>query len=133
MNENRPVRSWIPVILSLLLIIVVMTVFGACGPKEDGSWMHCHTAQIDTAIAAAILLVIFLAAAMIKNKMIFIILHVVGIVISIAAMLIPGTLVSMCMMDTMRCYAVMQPFVRIMCVLLILSALINLILQVRKK
>ena len=76
---------------------------------------------------------VFLAAAMIKNKMIFIILHVVGIVISIAAMLIPGTLVSMCMMDTMHCYAVMQPFVRIMCVLLILSALINLILQVRKK
>ena len=73
--------------------------------------MHCHTAQIDTAIAAAILLVVFLAAAMIKNKMIFIILHVVGIVISIAAMLIPGTLVSMCMMDTMRCHTIFKPAV----------------------
>ena len=36
-------------------------------------------------------------------------------------MLIPGTLVTMCMMNTMRCYAVMQPFVRVMSVLVIIS------------
>lgn len=133
MSEKQNICSWIPVILSLLLAAGTLTVFRACGPKEDGTWMHCHTAQNDIVIAAAILFVIFLAAAIIRNKTFSVILHAAGIVLSIVTILIPGTLISMCMMDSMRCYAVMQPFVRIMCVMLILFSIINVILRNRKK
>ena len=133
MSEKRTIRSWIPVILSLLLAAGTLTVFRACGPKEDGTWMHCHTAQNDIVIAAAILFVVFLAAALIKNITISVILHAAGIVISIVTMLIPGTLVSMCMMDSMRCYAVMQPFARVLSGLILITALINLFFLFRKK
>ena len=30
-----------------------MTFFGACGPKEDGSWMHCHAAFCEDHVRAA--------------------------------------------------------------------------------
>lgn len=132
MSEKRSIRSWIPVILSLLLLTGTLTVFRACGPKEDGTWMHCHSAQNDIVIAAAILFVVFAAAAVIQNKMLSGVLHVVGIAGSLIVILIPGILVHMCMMDTMRCYEFMQPFARVMGVLLILSAVINLLLANRK-
>lgn len=132
MSEKRSIRSWIPVILSLILLIGTLTVFRACGPKEDGTWMHCHSAQNDIVIAAAILFVVFAAAAVIKNKMISGVFYIVGIAGSLIVILIPGILVHMCMMDTMRCYEFMQPFARVMGVLLILSAVINLLLANRK-
>ena len=132
MSEKRSIRSWIPVILSLLLLTGTLTVFRACGPKEDGTWMHCHSAQNDIVIAAAILFVVFAAAAVIQNKMLSGVLHVVGIAGSLIVILIPGILVHMCMMDTMRCYEFMQPFARVMGVLLILSAVINLIFANKK-
>ena len=132
MSEKRSIRSWIPVILSLLLLTGPLTVFRACGPKEDGTWMHCHTAQNDIVIAAAILFVVFAAAAVIQNKMLSGVFHIVGIAGSLIVILIPGILVHMCMMDTMRCYEFMQPFARVMGVLLILSAVINLIFANKK-
>lgn len=132
MSEKRSIRSWIPVILSLILLIGALTVFRACGPKEDGTWMHCHSAQNDIVIAAAILFAVFAAAAVIKNKMLSGVLHIVGIAGSLIVILIPGILVHMCMMDTMRCYEFMKPFARVMGVLLILSAVINLIFANKK-
>ncbi len=132
MSEKRSIRSWIPVILSLLLLTGTLTVFRACGPKEDGTWMHCHSAQNDIVIAAAILFVVFAAAAVIKNKMLSGVFYIVGIAGSLIVILIPGILVHMCMMDTMRCYEFMQPFARVMGVLLILSAVINLIFANKK-
>ena len=132
MSEKRSIRLRIPVILSLLLLTGTLTVFRACGPKEDGTWMHCHTAQNDIVIAAAILFVVFAAAAVIQNKMLSGVIHVVGIAGSLIVILIPGILVHMCMMDTMRCYEFMQPFTRVMGVLLILSAVINLIFANKK-
>ena len=49
------------------------------------------------------------------------------------AALLPGTIMKMCMMDTMRCYAVMQPFARVMGVLLILVFGIDFIKVLRTK
>ena len=45
-------------------------------------------------------------------------LYGLGIVGSIVVFLLPETILPMCMMRTMRCYTVMQPFVRIMAVMI---------------
>ena len=107
--------------LSLLMAFGTATVFRACGPKDDGTWMHCHTAQNGAVTAGIVIAVIFLAAAFVKNVSLARVLAAAGIAGALAVMLIPGTLVTMCMMNTMRCYAVMQPFVRVMSVLVIIS------------
>ncbi|MCR5090550.1 MAG: DUF4418 family protein [Oscillospiraceae bacterium] len=127
MSKKFSVRAMLPVLLCLLLVIGVLTVFHACERKDDGTWMHCHAAQNDVVIAGLAMFVVFVVAAFIRNRTANVILNLAGIGGSVVTMLIPGTLVGMCMMRTMRCYTVMQSYVRIMVVLIIISALINVI------
>ncbi len=127
MSKKFSVRSLIPLVLSLLLIIGVMTIFHACEQKDDGSWMHCHAAQNNVMITGLAMFVVFAIAVFVRNRIAAVILNLAGIAGAAVAMLIPGTLVSMCMMRTMRCYTVMQPFVRVMAVLIIITAIFNLI------
>lgn len=114
--------SLIPTAIGVLLAVGVMTVFSACGPKEDGSWMNCHQAQTAVAACGAVLAVLFALAAFIKNKVLVMLLNIAALVVSVIAFLIPGNIMHLCMMKTMRCYTVMQPFVRIMSILGALSA-----------
>ena len=46
-NKKAPLGWAEPVLLVLWLALFVgsMTLFSACGPREDGSWMNCHRAQ----------------------------------------------------------------------------------------
>lgn len=121
MNKRVSVLRLIPAALSLVMAVGASTFFRACSKKDDGTWMHCHTAQYGAVVTAVILFVLFLAAAFIKSRTLFLVLSIAGIAGSIAAFLIPGSIVSMCMMDTMRCHAVMKPFIRAMSVLIILT------------
>ncbi len=127
MSKKLSIWSVLPAVLSLILALGTMTVFHACAKKDDGTWMHCHAAQNDVAIVGIVLVVIFLAAALMQSAGLAKILGIVGIVGAVIAMLIPGTLVRMCMMNTMRCYTVMQPFVRVMSVLIIISAIVSIV------
>ena len=118
------VWSILSLIFSALLFCGVMTLFRACAKTEEGMWMHCHTAQmyvffLGLAAAAASALLLFL-----KGRAARMILHLACIVLAAAAILTPGGIVHMCSMTTMRCYAVMRPFARVMG---ILAAAVNLI------
>ena len=117
----------IPCALSLLLAIGTMTIFHACEMKDDGTWMHCHTAQVYVAACAAGLSVLLLPSVFLKSRAVRILAGVIGFAGGIVVLFIPGNIVSMCMMNTMRCYTVMQPFVRIMAVLITVSSGISLI------
>ena len=127
MLKKISIWSFVSFILSLLLTVGMLTLFHACEMKDDGTWMHCHAAQTDVAICGAVLCVLFLVSALVKNKVLRILIWVVGTVGSILVMFIPGGFVSMCMMNTMRCYTVMQPFVRIMGVLIAVFSGLSLI------
>lgn len=117
MESKKPsFISFVPAIASLLLAIGVCTVFAACGPKDDGSWMHCHDVQIAIAICGAIATVVFAAAAFVKSGAARTALFVVGALVCIVVLLLPS-IMPMCMVDTMRCHAVMAPFARIMAAL----------------
>ena len=99
--------------LSLILAIGVMTAFAACGRKEDGTWMHCHSVQTAVFLCGLVLAVLFVLAAWSRNRAVRISLNAAAAVLAVVTCLLPGTLMPMCMMQTMRCYMVMQPFVRI--------------------
>ncbi len=116
-------------VISLLLAVGVMTVFKACGPKEDGSFMHCHYVQlyvffISLAMAAASVLSI-----LIKKKTVQLVLCSLNAVAALITMLLPGTIMKMCMMKEMRCYTYMQPFVRICAVLILLCSIVTIVMQ----
>ncbi len=123
----------IPSGLSLLLALGSFTVFAACGVKEDGSWMRCHSAQTTVTLCAVLLSVFLVLPAFIRQKALRIILNGIGIAGSIAVFLIPGKLMPMCMMRTMRCYTLFQPFVRIMAILVVCSCLIQIVQAIRER
>ncbi len=134
MKERRAsIRKWIPALLSALLVLGVLTVFSACGMKDDGTWMKCHGAQTAVAKLGGSMTALFLLAAVLRNKALKTTLFGLGIVGSVVVFLIPETILPMCMMRTMRCYTVMQPFVRIMGVLIAVSGVIGGIQALRRK
>ena len=93
--------------------------------------MHCHYAQMNVFCIAVGMAVISLINLFTANRKLGAGLRVVDIILSVIALLIPGTIMGMCMMNTMRCYTVMKPFVTIMCVLMIIVSLIGIVMDMR--
>ena len=132
-QRNTSIWNWIPSLLSALLVLGVLTVFSACGMKDDGAWMKCHGAQTAVARLSGAMTVMFLLAAVLRNTALKTVLYGLGIVGSVVVFLIPETILPMCMMRTMRCYTVMQPFVRIMAVLIAASGVVSGMQALRQK
>ena len=132
-SSGKTLFNLIPVGLTLLLTLGSCTVFAACGVKEDGSWMRCHSAQTLVTICAVALSAFLLLPAFIRQKTLKIVLNGIGIAGSAAIFLIPGKLMPMCMMRTMRCYTLFQPFVRIMAALIACCCIIQIIQAIRER
>ena len=125
--------TWIQTILTLVFLIGIRTFLAPCGPKEDGTWMHCHEAgQILTYLAAAMLVVAVLPFFL-RTKVVRIATGLLQCALAIVSLLVPGTFVSLCMMPEMRCRAVMRPWSMILAVLILIAALGGWIASVRSK
>lgn len=133
MTDKSRVIALIAAAAGLLLIVGSMTVFSACRPKDDGTWMNCHNAQIDVALAGAGLTALFVIAAFVRNRSVRVICFAAALVLSAVAFLIPGTLVHMCFLDHMRCQAVLKPFTKGMTGITALLALWGIFNTVSKK
>ena len=125
--KNRGVLQWTALALSVLMAAGVQTVFRACAQKEDGTWMHCHEVQKYLFIIGIILAMLSVLGLAVKKRTAAILLDFASIVLAAAAVLLPGTVIQMCMMDTMRCYTMMQPFARVTGGVLILVSVIDII------
>ena len=125
--KNRGVLQWTALALSVLMAAGVQTVFRACAQKEDGTWMHCHEVQKYLFIIGIILALLLVLGLAVKKRTAAILLDFASIVLAAAAVLLPGTVMQMCMMDTMRCYTMMQPFARVTGGVLILVSVIDII------
>ncbi len=68
MSKKDVIIPLVPAALSALLLAGGITVFSACDPRPDGSWMQCHQCQNSVAASSAGLVVFFGTAAFVKNK-----------------------------------------------------------------
>ena len=68
MSKKDIIIPLVPAALSAALLAGGVTVFSACEPRPDGTWMHCHQCQNSVAASAAGLVVFFGTAAFVKNK-----------------------------------------------------------------
>lgn len=118
-NGRKRVTDMAGIILGLVLAIGVLTVFRACPVKEDGTWMACHQVQI-LLMWLGIGIAVVSAGAFFVQGAGSVILDVIRILLALAGILIPGNVMNMCMMDTMRCHSVMVPFARIVCVVILI-------------
>lgn len=118
-------------VLSLLLTVGVKTFFGACGPKEDGSWMTCHWAEqavFMAGIALAVISVITLAAGRSKTAAGA---SLGGAALAAVTAFVPGIAINLCMMTNMHCHTVMRPAVIVLCVLIAVTGCVNSFLLIR--
>ncbi len=125
--KKPTITDMILLILSLALCIGVKLVFHACGMKDDGSYMTCHWAEqavfaVSTGLAVTAVFRLFLDR---KSK--------AGAALAMSTTaavtaLIPGVCIRLCMMETMRCHAVMRPAVIILCVLLAVTGIVDFVL-----
>ncbi len=115
-------RRFVPLIPALLCVLGLLTVFDACPMKEDGTWMRCHSARDLSLLIALGISALLLAAALLSSRPLRLALYILSMAGCVLLFLAPGIISDMCMMKTMRCYTVMQPFVRIISVLTALTA-----------
>ena len=98
-----------------LLVAAALTlgslfVFNAC-PGEDGKYMACHWAQNAVVLIGSVLVLALLIRVFIPSRDIKTGITLTSFLLSIAAALIPGVFINLCMMDTMRCHSAFKPSV----------------------
>lgn len=134
MIEKGRVISLISSAAGLLLAVGSMTVFSACGPKEDGTLMICHNAQIRVAMCGIGLAVLFAIAAFVKSKAIKLICDTAALVLSVVTFMTPGVFVQICHLSNMHCQVRLKPFARGSALLIALLALwdiLRIIMEIR--
>ncbi len=132
-KKSKPVGVCDIVMLALALVLFIglLTFLRPCGPKDDGGWMTCHWAgQALRGVAGALLLLavvrLFVRGG-VKTG-----LDMGMAVLAALAICVPGRLIGLCMMDAMRCRAVMTPGVTVLSILMIAAAAADMLLR-RKK
>ncbi len=119
--------------LNILLMIGTATFFAACGPKEDGSFMHCHTACKMVQLVCGVMTFMNLAGCFVKLSKVRKAILLIQVIAAVVTMLIPGKIISLCMMPQMHCRMMMRPFVLVMEIFLLLTAAVGLFLSGRGK
>ena len=99
--------------LLLLLLVGVLTFAGPC-THEDGTLAACSTAGQATSIAAALGLALSVVALAVRNRKVSGALALAAAIAAIFAAIAPGTVFPLCMMRSMHCWAVMQPYSLVM-------------------
>ena len=111
------------IVLNAIFFVGIQTIFAPCAPHEDGKWMTCHWAGEALLGIAAVMLVMSLLHLLplrtgMKEGLVFAMIPVSFLII-----VLPGRLIPLCMMETMRCHVIMQPAVTVIAVLnIVLSA-----------
>ena len=94
--------------LSLLMCVGSLTFLGAC-VHEDGSVGTCHWAAVACSALGGLCALYSLLALLITNKDLSAGLNLAVISTSILSALLPGHLMPLCLMSSMRCQSLMKP------------------------
>lgn len=125
-KQSDSILAVVATVLSAFLAFGVMALFHACGPKEDGTWMSCHHAQL-AVFVLALVMTLLSAVSISGGRKLAVVMRILTMVCALAAAVIPGNVIRLCMMNEMRCRAVMRPSVILLSVLIIVFSLIGLI------
>ena len=129
MNKKR-IRG-IDIVLFLLCLVFavgMLTFLKTCGAKEDGSFMNCQWAWRAVTGISVLMAIQSLVMIVLRNNGIG-----EGISISlgleaILALVLPGCVIPLCMMETMRCHAIMNPGVMVFGIIIAVLSAINVVL-----
>ena len=104
--KKQILPACVMLVLSLVITVGSFTFLGPC-VHEDGTAGACTWAA-RALLALSCVLAVISAAALVSRRARFG-AYLSGAAVCAAGVLTPGTLISLCRMDTMRCRAVMRP------------------------
>lgn len=130
-SSNR-VSEILLLALSAFFLIGMLTFLGPCGPKDDGTWMTCHWAGQALKGVAAVWLVISVLHLLVKDPKAKMGLSLAAIPTALLGAILPGNLIGLCMMNTMRCHSVMRTSAIILSVLVIVVSAYDAFVQSRR-
>ena len=132
MNKNKcKIPALVILVLAVLTALGVKTFFGPC-VHEDGSFGPCHWAGQAIFGTALLMAAQSLAAVLRKDDGIQGGLYAGMVMTAVLGILIPGTLISLCKMASMRCNAVMRPAVTLLFAAMAAAAVTGLVLWKKK-
>ncbi|MBQ8088703.1 MAG: DUF4418 family protein [Clostridia bacterium] len=119
-------------LLALTLTISTASVFSACDPMEDGSWMTCHWANRAVTVVGGVAALLSILRLCIPSKAKF--GADLGLIcMAIATAAIPNRIIPMCMMADMRCHRVFEPAVLVLSALIGICAIIDALLRAKER
>ena len=131
---NRKFYDFLPTVVGLILAIGVMSVFSACKePMDDGMWMSCHYAQMYVFADAVVIVILSLIGVFVNNYKVRICCDFIEMALTVLAALIPGVLVGLCMMDTMRCRALFRPFTIVVSAILLVTIIVKTVFDFKRQ
>ena len=132
MNKKRLV---IPDVILFVLcagyFIGTMTFLKPCAAHDDGSWMNCHwagQALLGLSCALAVMSALKLAFT---DAQVRLGIAIASIPAAILAVFLPGQLIGLCMMNSMRCQSVMRPGATVFGILIAAISLIDALMLAR--
>ena len=128
-NTAAMIADIVLLVLCAALMLGVRLVFHACGPKEDGSWMTCHWAEMSVFALSIAMTVTALARLLVRDEGMRRGMALALVPFAGAAAVLPQGVVRLCMMQDMRCHAVMRPAVIVFAVLIAVAAVVCTVLR----
>ena len=118
LKNKVTIVNFIETLVCIFLVIGINFWFHACMKKDDGTYMNCHNAEVIIKGLSIVLLLMAVAKIFLPN------LTKLGLAISstltsLFMTLVPNTLISLCMMDSMRCHKFMKPYTIVFGIVLI--------------
>lgn len=129
MNKSTRILSIVTLVLGIVLAVGALYLFHACGPMDDGSWMKCHWAQQVSSALGAVLAVQSVIAILVKTNAARAAVSAAMVPTAVMALLVPNTIIPLCMMADMQCQAVMKPGVRLVAAIILILAVVNTVLS----
>ena len=126
--NKRIIPAIIILVLSLLLAIGSQTFMGAC-VHDDGSLGACHWAARALSGIGGLLAVLAILALLLKKERAG--LYLAMVPTALLGIFIPGTLINLCGMATMRCRALMKPAAMILLAFTLAAALVGWLMSRR--
>lgn len=126
--KQKSLFSALCLAVSLIIAVGSVSFLGPC-VHEDGSFGVCHWAgrmMLGIGILLAVLSALSLA---VKKDALRQGIFLAMLPTALLGFFTPGTLISLCSMASMRCRSVMQPAMRLLCVLVMILSAVALLLS----
>lgn len=127
------VTDIILLVVSIAYLILLLTVFKACGPKDDGSFMKCQWAWRAVVSTTVVIVINAVIRLLFSDEGIRTGSSIAILTISIQNILLVGTVIPLCGMEDMACRSLTKPGNTVLGIITAIAAIADIAVIALKK